>query len=365
MRTKLVRYLLAVCSGAVFPALCIAQHIDVLPQVVDGKIAIGAADYDNNTWTIGQRVFQRQLLSNFRANDPGFTGLATGNPLLESGVIGFPANHNVFFDLLPMRIGSVKSNLFFWDGTDLGGNGLGVEDVQFVVPQTGVTWNIFDDGFNLFTADGSDSFVPGGLVQQTSSDTDPGDGIDTGTLHNHLLMRVDDGDGNTQTTPPQGVYMAALQIRSPGFETSDPFLFVHRTSSVTNVIRDLTAEWADLNYVSLFGLPGDFDQDGDVDGRDFLAWQRGESPIPLSPENLAEWQSSFGTGPLLANLSAVPEPPTLALAVCLLVLGLPWRTVSRASTVPTKRLRSRIFRAGDFFPAPSRLKSGRLTFLAN
>ena len=320
MRTKLMCRLLAICSCAVVPTLCVAQHIDVLPQVIDGKIAIGAADYDNNIWTIGQRVFQRQLLSNFRANDPGFTALATGNPLLESGVLGFPANHNVYFDLLPMRIGSVKSNLFFWDGTDLGGNGLSVDDVQLVLPPAGVTWNIFDDGFNLFTAAATDAVVPGGLLQQTSFDINPGDGIDTGTLHNHLLMRVDDGDGNTQTTPPQGVYMAALQLRAMGFETSDPFLFVHRTSSLSNEVRDLAAEWADLNFESMCALPGDYDFDGDVDGRDFLAWQRGESPMPLSLEDLAEWQDGFNTGFLQANFSAVPEPTTGGLVVISLLL---------------------------------------------
>ncbi|MDZ4657045.1 MAG: hypothetical protein SH868_05635 [Bythopirellula sp.] len=320
------RALLFLVWAALFPSLGVAQHLDVLVQVADGQVAIGGADYDSGTWTIGQRVFQRQLLSNFRANDPGFTGLATGNALLESGVTGFPANHNIYFDLLPMRIGSVKSNLFFWNGTDLGGNGLGVDDVQFILPPAGVTWNIFDDGFNLFTAAATDTFVPGGLLQQTSSDTNPGDGINTGTLHGHLLMRVDDGDGNTQTTPPQGVYMAALQVRAAGFETSDPFLFVHRTSSVSNVVRDLATEWADLNYDSLFGLPGDFDQDGDVDGRDFLAWQRGESPLSWSPDDLAEWQGSFGTGPLLASFSGIPEPTSLSLAGGSLVLGLLWRT---------------------------------------
>jgi hypothetical protein len=40
--------------------------------------------------------------------------------------------------------------------------------------------------------------------------------------------------------------------------------------------------------------PGDFDFDGTCDGADFLAWQRGESPYPLSSSDLAEWQAEFG-----------------------------------------------------------------------
>jgi len=53
--------------------------------------------------------------------------------------------------------------------------------------------------------------------------------------------------------------------------------------------------------------PGDFDGDGDVDGRDFLLWQRGGSPDPLSSGDLADWQGSYGVGPLSAS-TAVPEP---------------------------------------------------------
>jgi hypothetical protein len=60
------------------------------------------------------------------------------------------------------------------------------------------------------------------------------------------------------------------------------------------------------------GLPGDFDDDGDVDGRDFLAWQRGQSTNPLSAEDLADWQGNYGMAPL-ASASAIPEPSALIL----------------------------------------------------
>ena len=40
---------------------------------------------------------------------------------------------------------------------------------------------------------------------------------------------------------------------------------------------------------------GDFDGDNDVDGRDFLDWQRGQSPEPLSQADLISWESNFGT----------------------------------------------------------------------
>jgi hypothetical protein len=58
---------------------------------------------------------------------------------------------------------------------------------------------------------------------------------------------------------------------------------------------------------STAGASGDFDGDGDVDGRDFLVWQRGGSPNPLSAGDLAEWQANYNVGGL-ASVQAVPEP---------------------------------------------------------
>jgi hypothetical protein len=54
----------------------------------------------------------------------------------------------------------------------------------------------------------------------------------------------------------------------------------------------------------------DFDGDGKVTGRDFLVWQRGDSPNPLSSEDLQLWQNQYGTSPLTAT-QAVPEPTTV------------------------------------------------------
>ena len=61
-------------------------------------------------------------------------------------------------------------------------------------------------------------------------------------------------------------------------------------------------------------LPGDFDGDGDVDGRDFLVWQRNPSV-----GNLADWQANFGVGSLTAESIAVPEPSGLFLALVALL----------------------------------------------
>ena len=82
------------------------------------------------------------------------------------------------------------------------------------------------------------------------------------------------------------------------------------------------------NDVALFtaGLPGDFDLDGDVDGTDFLKWQRGESPISMSQSDLDDWQANFGTvaSSITAASTAVPEPATgiiLMLGLAALLTG--------------------------------------------
>lgn len=54
--------------------------------------------------------------------------------------------------------------------------------------------------------------------------------------------------------------------------------------------------------------PGDFDGDGDADGSDLVAWQRGESAAPHSSVDLAQWQAAFANA--AASTASAPEPPT-------------------------------------------------------
>jgi len=81
-----------------------------------------------------------------------------------------------------------------------------------------------------------------------------------------------------------------------------------------------TGESSRTGFVKYIGLGGDFDTDGDVDGSDFLQWQRGDSPSPLSASDLADWEANYGGpgGSPVAAVSAVPEPSSaLLLAVAL------------------------------------------------
>ncbi len=80
------------------------------------------------------------------------------------------------------------------------------------------------------------------------------------------------------------------------------------------------------------GITGDFDFDGDVDGRDFLLWQRGGSPAPFSAGDLADWQENYSTPPLVATSVAVPEPTAMALLlVGVIAVHIPLRNGARIS----------------------------------
>jgi hypothetical protein len=65
-----------------------------------------------------------------------------------------------------------------------------------------------------------------------------------------------------------------------------------------------------MSSIPPVSTPGDFDGDGTVDGRDFLAWQRNPSV-----GNLTDWQANYGAGPLVAAHVAVPEPGSLLVLV--------------------------------------------------
>lgn len=86
-------------------------------------------------------------------------------------------------------------------------------------------------------------------------------------------------------------------------------------------------------------LPGDADFDGDVDGTDFLHWQRGYGTVSdmaadfngdamVDDLDFAIWENNYGMSSPLSSVNSVPEPATLLL-LCLGALAGP-RAARRA-----------------------------------
>jgi hypothetical protein len=79
----------------------------------------------------------------------------------------------------------------------------------------------------------------------------------------------------------------------------------------------------------------DFDGDGDVDGQDFLTWQRGLGQVgtgtlmtgdanddnDVDGDDLAIWRQQFGPG---APVTAIPEPASAGLCLVSIATALMW-----------------------------------------
>ena len=93
--------------------------------------------------------------------------------------------------------------------------------------------------------------------------------------------------------------------------TEDPFTGFHSPELVVDFTPSLTA--------------GDFDEDGDVDGADFLKWQRGEVSTPPAAADLANWQTNYGAGSSTLLAVGVPEPSSGVLLLLGSLLCARWR----------------------------------------
>ncbi len=82
---------------------------------------------------------------------------------------------------------------------------------------------------------------------------------------------------------------------------------------------DLEVNFDDVRLDAAATIAGNFDLDGDVDGTDFLIWQRGFSDL-FGAGDLADWETNFGSAPLLAASTAVPELTTLGLLLSIALM---------------------------------------------
>jgi hypothetical protein len=148
----------------------------------------------------------------------------------------------------------------------------------------------------------------------------------TGNTNARGLITLPEGDYNFEAFQLELGGGAGLQIWvAPGDQTAAGFNGGAFAPLVADVLPDyFLAANQGLGLVAGPGTcpatkPGDYDNDGDVDGRDFLVWQRGGSPTPNSAADLATWRTNFGSA--VAAGGAIPEPSTLGLALAMAGIG--------------------------------------------
>jgi hypothetical protein len=100
-------------------------------------------------------------------------------------------------------------------------------------------------------------------------------------------------------------------------------------------------------YVALAGVPGDFDNDGDVDGGDLARWRTGfgkgvgavatdgdaDGDQDVDGADFLVWQRNLGTAPPTLGATGVPEPgaATLLLGALAGLGALRWRVAAKRS----------------------------------
>ena len=143
-----------------------------------------------------------------------------------------------------------------------------------------------------------------------------GNAILDGTINVLLLDAFEPVLGNSFTILTTNVGNVAGQFETEQFPVFNGLTFKLIYNSKNVVLQVVESS-----------LPGDFDLDGDVDGRDFLVWQRNPSI-----GNLTDWQTNYGAVPLAAAATAVPEPNAGAIIVWL-VASVCWRGREKRSAM--------------------------------
>lgn len=141
---------------------------------------------------------------------------------------------------------------------------------------------------------------PGGIAYISQEVTTMG-GVDLGpslALADNVADVFEFND--SQTIAPHLDLTVTLNVFLTGLEGAD--------------VVDLNAFTQRFAQTGPTSLAGDFNNDKTVDGADFLRWQRGQSPTPLSQADLNVWRANVGQSLFAVSaLSPVPEPSTALL----------------------------------------------------
>ncbi len=257
-----------------------------------------------------------------------------GIPIAYTDNGGVADNPGGFIDINTIQIANDDDNLYIY-----------VDLVTSDIVAMATMYLAFDLDNNLAT--GHDLFTLGAIGSELGYQTDfpfvqdavnfntgvdgvvefGGDFIGLGFTYPFFDENGPPTGNGMEWTIPRSLAIGPTAPGTPIF-TGDTFTFIAYTDLGAGDLPNNGGSFEQITYTFASNPnpsdPGDFDDDGDIDGNDFLIWQRGNSTTgPLDAGDLVDWQDNYGPGPLVAA-SAVPEPSTLILLGMLLGVC-PWR----------------------------------------
>jgi hypothetical protein len=237
------------------------QQFDVMGSFPDGRFGLYSA------WQGPTATF-----SNVEILPAGFAGLSarvdrtTGNITLRN-----TGTEPVQFDFYEFDSASGSLNVAGW-------NSLSDQNFQSVGGGIGQSWD---------EAGGSDAFEMGEAYLQSMSTLAASASVSLGNAYNNAINGED----------------LVLAYRLP-----------------SGIVLNGTVEYIGEAPT----LDGDYDSDGDVDGNDFLTWQRqvggpgsadGNDNGVVDGPDLTIWRNNFGQTGASASAAAIPEPVSFGLAL--------------------------------------------------
>jgi peptidyl-prolyl cis-trans isomerase A (cyclophilin A) len=159
------------------------------------------------------------------------------------------------------------------------------------------------------------------------------------TVTSQWFINLGDNSSLDNPTRPDGGFSAFGRVLENGMDVVDaiaalpifnldPFpQTLFDTVPLRNVAGGLAERLVFVNSITELNLPaGDYDFDSDVDGTDFLVWQRtfgsttlaeadGNGNVVIDTVDLAIWQDTYGTVASSSAIASIPEPSTLGMAL--------------------------------------------------
>jgi hypothetical protein len=186
---------------------------------------------------------------------------------------------------------------------------------------------IFSTTVIRYSTNGGDAYELLGYFQSDPSGTINNENL--GPADHASLVAIFDDAAAPLASAVTNLQLDFYAVDNTGGEMRDPF---DGENPFTGIDDTLTAAFVaplvwEIDVLAAAGGPNaDFDADGDVDGDDFLAWQRGlgatgtatraqgdaDGDQDVDAVDLDAWRSQFGPG---AGASAVPEPAAAGLVV--------------------------------------------------